>query len=430
MIQPYFKPDTNPNMPAFATFYNGYYQERSKMNMQIMNIMLKQATPEYLTTLIDRTQSNIVELQKNKASIIKGNSKDGTRLAIEQAKLNYRISKTNAEFVFGQKEFMSKLVEPDKSQGRNDEKKKLEYEDDREAVRKILGNKDLNENLKQKKLTKKAVDIELAIELLDEDPTLYKGDGKWSDLKSTLEKDKEEGLRSENILKSTYPSIYGTPEKTMSPEDKEEYYGYNLIQGEKEYANNYLYKGNDGRYYLTDAVSNADNKETIKKQQRYLNITSTPSIGGTNLVGPSTTASLKLIDDALAKESEKLQGYLTRYDVSQTDIIEKMFSPFEDNYRTNNQFKRKSPKVLQQEQEIMDFQYRERTEIPSGYANLEYNTEYEAPGGLLFGLTKVGEQDLPYIFEGGTPYEIENNNPSYSHILELLELQDKKIGSQ
>ena len=75
-------------------------------------------------------------------------------------------------------------------------------------------------------------------------------------------------------------------------------------------------------------------------------------------------------------------------------------------------------------------QYRERDDTPLGYQNIKYNTEYQAPGGLNFGITKVGDEQIPYIFEGDKPYEIKKTDPSYSFILELLSEQDRKLGAR
>ena len=98
--------------------------------------------------------------------------------------------------------------------------------------------------------------------------------------------------------------------------------------------------------------------------------------------------------------------------------------------RTQNLFVRKSPDILQTEQKMKDLQYRQRQDRPTGYENIKFNTEYQAPGGLNFGITKVGDQEIPYIFEGGTPYEISQTDPSYATITDLLKEQDKKIGRQ
>jgi hypothetical protein len=84
----------NPNMPAFVTFYNGYFQERSKMNMQMMDMMLRQATPEYLSNLIERTQNNIEELQKQKADILESAQQE--RIKIASANTRNELSRQKA----------------------------------------------------------------------------------------------------------------------------------------------------------------------------------------------------------------------------------------------------------------------------------------------------------------------------------------------
>ena len=75
-------------------------------------------------------------------------------------------------------------------------------------------------------------------------------------------------------------------------------------------------------------------------------------------------------------------------------------------------------------------QYAPREETPTGYENIKFNTEYQAPGGLNFGITKVGQEEIPYIFEGDRPYEIKQTDPSYSFILDLLQEQDRKMGAK
>ena len=446
MIQPYFKPDMNPNMPAFVTFYNGYFQERSKMNMQMMDMMLRQATPEYLSNLIERTQNNIEELQKQKADILESAQQE--RIKIASANTRNELSRQKAN-----QSVQNRSISDEKDRllgtGRRGgsfgsstaERNKRKYNTQRNKVKGIL--KDASNPLDASNLETKLVsdfDRLIAYDLFENDTDFVSKYEKVQG-KPRKERVKDDLLKLLNVSNSTeaneyfeeqkeaiYSTSVGTDTTNLNKDQLEEL-GYNLSPEERTAAMEYLNKdGTKKKDFPTDSTQ----LENVKKQQKYI-INKKRGGGIGKLPAQEPTDYQEFLDEIqedLDRETAKLQGYYTRFDLSRQNVIDEMFSPFDSNYRTENLFKRKSPEVLQQEEKMRELQYRDRDETPEGYANIEYNTEYAGLGGLNFGITKIGEEDVPYIFEKGTPYEIEKSDPSYSYIIELLEEQDKKLGGE
>ena len=446
MIQPYFKPDMNPNMPAFVTFYNGYFQERSKMNMQMMDMMLRQATPEYLSNLIERTQNNIEELQKQKADILESAQQE--RIKIASANTRNELSRQKAN-----QSVQNRSISDEKDRllgtGRRGgsfgsstaERNKRKYNTQRNKVKGIL--KDASNPLDASNLETKLVsdfDRLIAYDLFENDTDFVSKYEKVQG-KPRKERVKDDLLKLLNVSNSTeaneyfeeqkeaiYSTSVGTDTTNLNKDQLEEL-GYNLSPEERTAAMEYLNKDSTKK---KDFPTDSTQLENVKKQQKYI-INKKRGGGIGKLPAQEPTDYQEFLDEIqedLDRETAKLQGYYTRFDLSRQNVIDEMFSPFDSNYRTENLFKRKSPEVLQQEEKMRELQYRDRDETPEGYANIEYNTEYAGLGGLNFGITKIGEEDVPYIFEKGTPYEIEKSDPSYSYIIELLEEQDKKLGGE
>lgn len=458
-------------MPAFAVFYNGYFQERSKMNMQMMDLMLKQASPQYLTSMIEKTQSNIAELQKTRDKIISSDQKNKSQLALKQAEMEFAATKINAKVSKDDLEFTKKIIAGGNKAtvDRNAEKDIADFnKEDKEietAILNIEGQllddtkfKDYNAYISKNKLEateqkKVALTLE-ALENKKDEIAEVRGDDYVINLRNQLQtflgtSSPQDILANEYLYArgSLKPSTADTTSSETPKEKRFEELGFVLSPEEMNFADKFITK-QKGNLQTSDAITQTpvpgigstkykysdltkEQKDIVQKRlkQRLLQekkgYVSAPKIKG----GDSDLQErLDAIDKQLTKESEKLQGYFTRYDVGQQDVLDKVFSPFDTNYRTQNLFVRKSPEVLKQEKEIRDMQYAERKDTPSAYANLQYNTEYQAPGGLNFGITKLGEEEIPYIFEKGTPYEISEGDPSYSFILELLAEQDKQLG--
>ena len=449
MIQPYFKPDENPSMPAFAVFYNGYFQERSKMNMQIMNLMLQQASPQYLTSMIEKTQGNIAELQKTRSEIIKGTQDEATRIALAQARLDLSAKLGNARLAQAEKKIIINEVMGGKS-SRDDYsiKKQTDLTARKSSLReKLVDDTILFQAILDEYRTPR--DRAVLIDLLDESKselTKERGDrtGELNKLDTALNK-YVKNMGQGITRKSFVESQFGTSVPSVSSEKESglEELGFTLTPSEIAFGDGFIAEKNGrleikefqkGPYINRQYSTLPDNEKDIvqkRMKQRILQqkkgYVRAPRIqaGDTSL-----SKQLEYIDEQLKSESEKLTGYLTRYDVGQQDVLEKMFAPFDSNYRTQNLFVRKSPEVLEQEKQIREMQYKDKTDTPSGYEKIKYNTEYQAPGGLNFGITKVGTEEIPYIFEGGTPYEIPQSDPSHSFILELLKEQDRKLGGR
>jgi len=456
----------NPNMPAFVTFYNGYFQERSKMNMQMMDLMLKQASPEYLTNMIDRTQKNIEELQKTRAKIIQSSQKDQMDLIKLQTRMQFEADKVNAGVNRKNQEMLQKAITGGgrSSQGRYDPNRaateqslidtiKNQYREEMKSTQ-HANHKSFLEKMKlQPEDTPPPYMVALALEVFDENKSAIESTKPESfvvGVKTILDKQMT-GDRNK-ILANKYPNARGGSASTTAStpsEDRADELGFNLPKYDQIFADRYITK-KDGNLTISDmpllkegdlerGVLGTDyfslpkrEQEIIQKRlkQRILQ-EKKGYVGAPKVKMPSQKdlqSTLDYIDEQLADESSKLQGYLTRYDIGQQDILERVYAPFESNYRTENLFKRKSPEVLRQEEEIREMQYAPRTETPTGYENIKYNTEYQAPGGLNFGITRVGQEEIPYIFEGDKPYEIKRTDPSYSFILDLLKEQDRKLG--
>lgn len=454
----------NPNMPAFVTFYNGYFQERSKMNMQMMDLMLKQASPEYLTNMIDRTQKNIEELQKTRAKIIQSSQKDQMDLIKLQTRMQFEANKVNAGVNRQHQEMLQKAITGGGrgSQGRYDpDKASLEQANintKKIQLRKQMTDTKYHNNpmgfLDEAGLRPQdrpnVEDVALALEVLTENQTQIAkdmGTGFKTSVKTILT-DYMGGADPVRILANEYPYARGGSAQTTAStpsEDRAEELGFMLTTSEAAIADEFIIKNQrTGKleidiptpklksYTGDDAQEEKKLRENIDKRYKQRILQEKKGyVGAPKVKMPSQKdlqSTLDYIDDQLASESSKLQGYLTRYDIGQQDILERVYAPFESNYRTENLFKRKSPEVLRQEEEIREMQYAPRTETPTGYKNIKYNTEYQAPGGLNFGITKVGEEEIPYIFEGDKPYEIKRTDPSYSFILDLLQEQDRIMG--
>lgn len=452
----------NPSMPAFVTFYNGYFQERSKMNMQMMDLMLKQASPEYLTNMIDRTQKNIEELQKTRAKIIQSSQKDQMDLVKLQTRMQFEADKVNAGVNRKNQETIQRAIT---GAGRGSQRR---YDPDKASLEQA--NIDSQKNLLRKQMTDKkhknnhigfldeaglrpqqkpkVEDVALALEVLTENQTEIAkdmGSGFKTSVKTILT-DIMGGADPITILANAYPLTRGGSASTTAStpsEDRAEELGFNLTERDQKFADEYIFK-KDGNLTIREMPLKGGGtayiglpereQEIIQKRlkQRILQ-EKRGYVGAPKVKMPSQEdlqSTLDYIDEQLADESSKLQGYLTRYDIGQRDILERVYAPFESNYRTENLFKRKSPEVLRQEEEIREMQYAPREETPTGYENIKFNTEYQAPGGLNFGITKVGEEEIPYIFEGDKPYEIKRTDPSYSLILDLLQEQDLKMGER
>ena len=461
MIQPYFKPDYNPSVPAFVTFYNGYFQERSKMNMQMMDLMLRQASPEYLKNIIDRTENNIKELQKTKSKIIQSAQKDRmdlikvqTNLDFQALKIQGTVNRENQEML--QRALLGKTGGGISASTQNRATKEEGDIKNKKAQLKsqMLGQKGkknavtfLNDSNLDKNF--QLSDVALALEVLQENKAASK-DKATSQYFQAIElqlKQKLSGNNPDDILKNKYPFARGqgaVPQKTS--EDRAEELGFMLTVSESSLADQFIIKNpRTGKLEIdiptpmiqsvTGGDPNEEKKlrENIEKRYKQRILQEKKGyVGAPKVEIPSQSdleATIKLIDDQLKEESQKLEGYLTRYDIGQQNLLESIFDPFESNYRTENLFVRKTPEVLRQEKEIREMQYRERDDTPLGYQNIKYNTEYQAPGGLNFGITKVGDEQIPYIFEGDKPYEIKKTDPSYSFILELLSEQDRKLGA-
>ena len=432
MIQPYFKPDVNPNLPAFAVFYNEFYKERSAMNMQLMKMALEQASPEYLGKMIDRTQSNIEDLRKLKANIMESEARSASKSAndymryqmqalTKTAELNFRGQEDLFGAVYGGVSKASKaksdLKRYERDLGNAQQKYEVALKDD------PIGNSENIENW--------AADNGLKTN----DLALLTDSGRITDqIMVNKIKGKFEDLPSKNVesyLQEQYPNL---PENRSEEEIEEmktkplEDLGFMLSPEEKEEANKYI-KMVDGQPQLRENVPE-DKKEMVQKE--ITNRIATKKIGVGVPKRSTSSANFKTeldkIDAEITSEAAKLQGLYTRYGIQQQQGIDRIFDPFESNYRTENLFQRKSPRVQRVEQQIQDYQYRDMSGKPEGYSNIEYNKEYEAPGGLYFGLTKVGDQDTPYIFEDGVPFEIPAGEPEYNTIIELLKEQDRKLG--
>ena len=440
MIQPYFKPDMNPSMPAFATFYNGYFQERSKMNMQMMDLMLRQASPEYLTNMIDRTQKNIEELQKTRAKIIQSSQKDQMDLIKLQTRMQLEVNKVNASVNRRSLETIQKAIIGGGrgNQGRFDSDKASLEQANIQSKKNLLQNQMTDKTYKNnptgflkdaglRPQDQPDVDeVALALEVLTENQTQIAkdmGSGFDVSVKQVL-KGIMGGADPITILSNKYPNTRGGSASTTvstPSEDRIEELGFTLTPDEQKFADALLEDKGKGLqikegvdFYGLDPLERKIVQKRMKQRilQEKKGYVRAPKVKMPSQQDLQST--LDYIDEQLATESSKLQ----------------VFSPFESNYRTDNLFKRKSPEVLQQEKEIREMQYAPRTDTPTGYQNIKYNTEYQAPGGLNFGITKVGQEEIPYIFEGDKPYEIQKTDPSHSFILELLAEQDRKLGEK
>lgn len=458
MIQPYFKPDVNPSMPAFAVFYNGYFQERSKMNMQIMNLMLQQASPQYLTSMIEKTQGNIAELQKTREKILSADLKNKSNIAIKQATMDFEAIKIAGkaeqyganevrDLVFGGSRGGSQDKTADKQR-----KAKLKHTSKKNDIKSKLTDKsvELSEAYINKTFTD-PVDQAMALYLIDHDSAVQDKINEVgqdpSKLKRSIKTEMETLLSTyepsadyNKVLEEEFPDYYSmslqqSEQSEQSPKGTRlEELGFTLTPDEQKFADDLIddtgktLQIKDGvDYYGLDSLE----REIVDKRLRQRIATQTKGYVRAPTIPVDDTdfqSKLDYINKQLEEESKKLEGYLTRYDVGQQDVLEKMFAPFDSNYRTQNLFVRKSPEVLEQEKQIREMQYKDKTDTPSGYEKIKYNTEYQAPGGLNFGITKVGTEEIPYIFEGGTPYEIPQSDPSHSFILELLKEQDRKLG--
>ena len=436
MIQPYFKPDVNPNMPSFAVFYNGFYQERSKMNMQMMNLMLQQASPEYLNKMIDRTQDNISELQKQRNSILKMQAQEASKIAMQLGRDTYAREEANAKFKNAEIDARLRGLRDDKTSSSAYKKAQNRFDLDRAELTTKISSMDFGGNtiptvskFKEyyKTDTKKAIEKIKDFSVEELAHLLHQADPKKdADLILNL-KGRLGGVTSaDEIFEKKYPNLYATPTTTssealLSPEEHREALQY-IDQKTFETKN----KSNRDKYEdLSD-----DKKENVKKALKQLLQGKRFGVPG-KVTPPKATdfqPYLDEIDEKITSESEKLGGYYLRYGAQQQDALTKIFEPFEKNYRTENLFKVKSPEVKRREEEIRALQYGERTDTPSGFENLKYNTEYLGPGGTMFGVTKVGDQDIPYMFEGGEVYEFDVTDPSYSSIVDLLKKQDELLG--
>lgn len=90
VIQPYFQPTPDTSMPVFASFWNGFMQERSMMNMMLMRQFFNKASPEFLDAHIEQTNQRIKDLEDQRLEMAKLNKIEGGKFLMgylqEQAK--------------------------------------------------------------------------------------------------------------------------------------------------------------------------------------------------------------------------------------------------------------------------------------------------------------------------------------------------------
>tara|TARA_R110002020_G_scaffold228410_6_gene439172 strand:+ start:5532 stop:6836 length:1305 start_codon:yes stop_codon:yes gene_type:complete len=432
MIQPYFKPDVNPNLPAFAVFYNDFYKERSAMNMQLMKIALEQANPEYLNRMIDRTQGNIEDLRKLKANIMESEARSASKAANDFMRYQMQAQNKNADLNFKKQKELFDVITGDMTSSAKSKSDLKRYEKVKStAIANLNKAEELEDPLPKdtEELNRWASRNNLDTEKL----SILIKEGKITD-ENTITDIRTEYLQGisdfeKGYIETQYPNLVNNIKESeeIKTESLEEL-GFMLSPEEKAEANKYI-KMVGGQPQLRKNVPE-DKKEMVEREMKNRISTKKIGVGMPRGSGASSNFQNELnkIDAELQVEAKKLQGLYTRYGVQQQQGIDRIFDPFESNYRTENLFQRKSPRVQRVEQQISDYQYRDIPETPIGYENIEYNKEYQAPGGLYFGLTKVGDQDTPYIFEDGVPFEITTGEPEYNTIIELLKEQDKKIG--
>ena len=434
MIQPYFKPDVNPNMPSFAVFYNGFYKERSAMNMQMMKLALEQASPEYLGKMIDRTQSNIEDLRKLKADIMKSEASSASRMATAHARDTLAIERINVGLEMDETNRIIDLRTEDSSSGKTASIKqydntlliaKSKLKKSITAPPKSKG-KEYIDWLKDSKL--KTTEIAVLLE----DGQIPKGERSIVIAETDFKLSEGSDIKVDEtkpylaVIESQFPGVLDSKESKKTT--KAEEFGLELTPKERKRASQYIFDS-DGIPSPKDDIPPED-QDIVDKEIGYRIATKKHRVSSSRAKTSSADFQDELdkIDAEITSEAAKLQGLFTRYGIQQQQGIDKIFDPFESNYRTENLFTRKTPRVERVEQQMSDYQYRDMSETPEGYSNIKYNEEYQAPGGLYFGLTKVGDKDTPYIFEGGAPYEISTGDPSYTTIIELLKEQDKKLG--
>ena len=464
MIQPYFRPDVNPTTPAFAVYYNSYFKERSRMNMQIMNLMLQQASPKYLTNMIQTTQSNIEQLRKAQSQILKSQQDDKMKLASQNAKLEQARSLANQREAVRQGEFIAKSLlgktSSKDASGRSDGDisnmseilnkvdstiNNIKEGADAAQLKKEFAKPEMLEGLKFKvEEFHKKVKEKGGLTKEDKESPVYElinnysyGDKNISDFKK-----KDEFIKELNEIRSAGSKFTATDfedvdfspvlESAVEPaaplESRLDALGFTLTPQQIKEADEVLDK--DGNIISDKYDEKSDEeKEIIQKRIQNIKISKRSFTPRTQIdFNADYQKNLDQINEQIKNEQKKLESLYLRFDRGQQDALTNILSPFSENYRTENLFVRKSPEVLQKEQELLDMQYKAVDQAPVSFPNLEYNTEYQAPGGLNFGITKVGQEEIPYIFEQGAPYEIDRSDPSYSFIVELLSEQDKKLG--
>lgn len=90
IIQPFFAPTQDTSLPVFASFWNGFMQERSSMNLFLMRQFLDKASPEFLDAHIEQTNNRIIELEKLRNDMAKTSKIEGNKLLMEVMKLDLK----------------------------------------------------------------------------------------------------------------------------------------------------------------------------------------------------------------------------------------------------------------------------------------------------------------------------------------------------
>jgi hypothetical protein len=110
IVQPFFQPDLDPSMPMFATFWNGFMQERSAMNMFLMRQFFADANPAFLDAQIEETMKSINKLDEARVELMKSEKKAAADYLIQSMKTEVLAQKANAEIKNTQMGFRKDLA--------------------------------------------------------------------------------------------------------------------------------------------------------------------------------------------------------------------------------------------------------------------------------------------------------------------------------
>jgi|9_EtaG_2_1085328.scaffolds.fasta_scaffold00131_28 hypothetical protein len=375
VIQPYFIPDISRGSSAFATGWNTFLKERTKMNYKMMDMHLKKQDPSYLFQQMEVIDKNIIELEKMKNDLFEMDSRNRSNAARDYARSMARGYGSSG----GPKsEFPSLELFQDASESNLKQAAKTAAG---QYMNKIINQRQPNQT------GRAAIGASLAQALTTK---MYKD------------------LTGKNLTPDILDVVRPTLTKYLIQYMDDELKAQNKDIAEEAKSQLYL---SQGISYDSRGPSGSINKldEEIEKSKKSLKLLANKvQIKGKapdrsklkelaeQGMSPDVAARIIELGKKIEAEEAKRAQIGTQAEIQMQRFQDMSpFEPFKRNFVSETAFQA-SPSQEARQDLISQQLDRPMKTMSAAYPDLEFNKPYETAGGMLVGVTQVGGEERPF----------------------------------